>query len=190
MALFCIEGETASGKDSLIRRLKQEYPDLFDIVVSYTDRPMRETEVDGREHYFVSKNRFTEVMETEDILAYTHIRKDESSEGYRYCASAEELKRGKNLYIIDPKGVKDLKERFPELDIFVVYISCPARERLRRAISNRKQSVHDVLDRMERESEQFKECRDNHEYDAIIFNNDGYGEESYQKFKTLLLERV
>ena len=190
MALFCIEGETACGKDTLIRRLLNEFPDIFDVVISYTDRPMRETEVDGREHYFVSPKKFDYIMETEDILAYTCIRKDESSEGYRYCASAEELKNGKNIYIIDPKGVKNLKERFPGLDIFVVYISCPQRERLRRAITNRKQSVQDVLERMEKESQQFKECRDNHEYDAIIFNNDGCMEESYEKFKSILLERV
>lgn len=189
MKLFCIVGETASGKDMLVTRLCNEYPDKFKPICSYTTRPKREEEVEGREHYFVSQEEFESIMTLGDVIAYTKITKD-GTNGYEYMATLSEIEAGKNIYIIDPKGIQDLKQRFPDLDIYTVCITAPERERIQRAVANRKQSVNDVLERIENEKEQFMEFRRTHGYNSIIFNPNGCENDSYNQLKTILMKHV
>lgn len=52
--LFCIMGKSASGKDTIFKRLVQDETLNLKTVVSYTTRPMREGEQEGVEYHFVS----------------------------------------------------------------------------------------------------------------------------------------
>ena len=52
--LFCIMGKSASGKDTIFKRLVQDRELDLKTVVSYTTRPMREGEQEGVEYHFVS----------------------------------------------------------------------------------------------------------------------------------------
>ena len=49
--LFCIAGETCSGKDTLVSELIKKNPDVLKAVCSYTTRPKRDNETEGKEHY-------------------------------------------------------------------------------------------------------------------------------------------
>ena len=51
---FCIMGKSASGKDTIFKRLVQDESLCLKTIVSYTTRPMREGEKDGEEYHFVS----------------------------------------------------------------------------------------------------------------------------------------
>lgn len=186
MKLFCIVGETASGKDTLVTRLMKEFPDKFKPICSYTTRPIRESETEGKEHYFVSQEEFDSIMCLGDIIAYTKIEKGNGS-GYEYLATYSEIEAGKNIYVIDPNGIKDLKSRYPELELFTICITAPERERIQRAVTNRGQSVEDILKRIENEKEQFMEFRNNHMYNAIIFNPNGEENDAYNKLKEIIL---
>lgn len=53
--LFCIMGKSASGKDTLFKRLVQDEELRLKTVVPYTTRPMREGEKEGVEYHFVSR---------------------------------------------------------------------------------------------------------------------------------------
>ena len=125
--LFCIVGKSASGKDTLCRLASQRLG--YGIVCSSTDRPMRSGEVDGREHYFHSKEHMTTILETEHILAKTQIGE------YRYCATVESLEPKTKFYIVDPNGVHYIQEHADELGIYplVIYIDTPDEVRCERA---------------------------------------------------------
>ena len=116
--LYCICGMTASGKDSLVNRLVNDYPDKLKTICSYTTRPKRDNETDGKEHYFISKVEFNQLMKAkpDNILAYTKICSKENPDGYEYMALDNELKTA-NVYIIDPKGVKYLKEKYSKKSV-------------------------------------------------------------------------
>ena len=53
--IFCIMGKSASGKDTLFKELLRAKPALK-TVVSYTTRPIRAGEADGREYFFVHED--------------------------------------------------------------------------------------------------------------------------------------
>ena len=50
--IYLIMGKSASGKDSVYRKLAPLLADRMHTIVTYTTRPMREGEVEGREYHF------------------------------------------------------------------------------------------------------------------------------------------
>ena len=69
--IFCILGETGSGKDSLVNYTLKKYNLDLKPVLSYTDRPIRAGEQNGKEHIFLSKEEMTEFLDSnkKDIAA-------------------------------------------------------------------------------------------------------------------------
>lgn len=179
--LFCVVGKSASGKDTLCRLVKERLG--YDIVCSLTDRPMREGEVNGREHYFCSQEKMTEVLEVEHVLAKTKIGK------YRYCATVESLEPQTKLYIVDPNGIHYIQEHADELGIYpyVIYIDTPDEVRCERA--RLRGDLPDVfLERCSAEDAMFNkfrenlwECRDC----AVVHNNNL--EVAYVDFASIIL---
>ena len=56
--LFCIMGKSASGKDTIFRRLTEDERLSLKKVVPYTTRPSRKGEENGRDYYFVSEDKY------------------------------------------------------------------------------------------------------------------------------------
>lgn len=170
--LFCICGETASGKDSMVHALIEKYPDQLKCVVSHTNRPIREGEQDGIEHYFHTDEEFHNIMndKKDDIVAYTKISKKNSKNGYEYFALKEDLEKA-NIYIIDPEGIKYLKRRKDlDMKLIVIYIYSSLYTRAKRAKANRSDYNSEFNRRVQAEKTQFNDFRENKAYDYIIEN--------------------
>ena len=65
--IFYVMGKSASGKDTIYKRLLEMQPHLKQVVL-YTTRPIREGEKDGKEYYFTSEDRLKQLRE--DISVY------------------------------------------------------------------------------------------------------------------------
>lgn len=169
--LYCIVGETARGKDTLVEYLKKEYG--LRCVCSYTTRPKRPKETDGLEHHFVSKEEAEKILHNKqnEIAAYTEIGE------FQYFATTEDLKAA-DIYIIDPNGVKYLKQKYGDsLEMCILYITCPesvCRERAK----ERGDEIEVLNKRIESEKEQFCKFANAKEYD-YQYDNIGSLEELY-----------
>lgn len=169
--IFCILGESGSGKDTLVEYTLKEFKLDLKPVLSYTDRPIRQGEQNGKEHIFLSKDEMTEFLKSnkKDIAAYTQI----GETGYRYCAMTSVIDRS-DIYIIDPNGLKEFKERTGDrYNIVSIYIDCPLKERRKRT-EKRGDSVDKFEARVAAESDQFAKFREGHEYDHVIDNGSMY----------------
>ena len=129
-------GRSGSGKNYFAEQTG------LDPVISYTTRPKRPGEVEGVEHYFVD-DKFYQEFSKHYIVAYTHFN------GYHYWASMKECNE-KQVYIIDPAGVRYLKSTHPEIQVVVWYLDVPVEtciEHMRkRGDSNediKKRALHD-----------------------------------------------
>lgn len=165
--IFCILGESGSGKDTLVEYTLKEFKLDLKPVLSYTDRPIRQGEQNGKEHVFLSKDEMTEFLNSnkKDIAAYTQI----GETGYRYCAMTSVIDRS-DIYIIDPNGLKEFKERTGDrYNIVSIYIDCPLKERRKRT-EKRGDSVDKFEARVAAESDQFAKFREGHGYDHVIDN--------------------
>lgn len=51
-------GMSGSGKTTILNSLLKRNPDVFEKVVEYTNRPMRDSEVEGKDYHFVDDSFF------------------------------------------------------------------------------------------------------------------------------------
>ena len=56
-----ILGPSGVGKDTMINKLKEKYPEKFYKLPSFTTRPKRDGETDGIDYFFVTKEKFLEM---------------------------------------------------------------------------------------------------------------------------------
>ena len=174
--IFCILGESGSGKDTLVKYTLDEFKLRLKTVVSYTDREKRENETYGIEHHFVSPDTMTELLENREIAAYTKIG------DFRYCTLISDLEES-DIYIIDPNGLNELKSKYGDRFNFVaIYIDCPYGERRKRS-ENRSDFNLSFENRALAESGQFSEFRKSHGYDHVVDN--GYHSTIYKSAMTL-----
>jgi guanylate kinase len=110
--IIAIVGPSGSGKTTLSLTMYGKYSIPY--IASYTTRPMREGETDGVEHTFVSESKMPDRSE---MIAYTYFG------GYHYWATKSQVKYKPTTYVIDEKGLLELKERFSdEFNIISVYV--------------------------------------------------------------------
>ena len=65
--IFYLMGKSASGKDTIYKKVKERMPELKTIVI-YTTRPIREGEKNGREYYFVDDKKIKEFQEAGKVI--------------------------------------------------------------------------------------------------------------------------
>ena len=116
---FLIVGRSGAGKDTLARELAK---DGLVQVISYATRPKRFP--DEQTHIFVSDE---EAELLTDRVAETKIG------SYVYFATREQVEHS-DVYVIDPKGVKELVTNMPETAFAILYIDADRNERKQHAI--------------------------------------------------------
>ena len=67
--LLVISGPSGAGKDTVVRRMLEQHPEI-EMSVSATTRAPREHEVDGVDYYFLKKEDFEKRLEQGDVLEH------------------------------------------------------------------------------------------------------------------------
>ena len=155
--LFCIMGETASGKDTLTKKLCEDTS--MKAIVSYTTRPRRTNE--GDTHIFVDDSVYEKMKD--NLAAYTEIN------GFRYWTTIEQI-YDNDIYIIDPNGLETLENLgLEDIDLCSIYINVPIDIRLERALY-RGDSLEDFFSRNKSEMRQFIQMKAAGGFDYAISN--------------------
>lgn len=158
--LFCIVGRTASGKDTLTNQLCKNMN--MKQLISYTTRLPRYS--GENTHIFVTLDDYTKDVVENNIIAQTVIN------DCVYWATEQQV-YDSDFYIIDPKGLEELKNRNLNLHIVTIYIT--AEEEVRRRRFLMRQPGHQELftQRNNSENEQFEHFEQNKMFDYIIYND-------------------
>ncbi len=99
--IICIVGASGSGKTTASMILQEQFG--WTAIVSYTTRPMRKGEVNGRDHWFVKPDQ---VPPKSRMCAYTQFG------GYEYWTEwGQFLTPFPSVYVIDEKGLIDLQSK-------------------------------------------------------------------------------
>ena len=153
-----IVGETGSGKDTVARQLQ------FNKVVSYSTRPMRNTDIEGINHHFITEKEAKNLITRKGIIAYT------DKGGATYFALENELKPGINIYIINPDGIRWYKEFGPHnIESLVIYLHTPLKVREERC-KHRSDFNERFYKRVIDERDDYNEFRLSDEWDIMINN--------------------
>ena len=172
--LYCILGRTASGKSFIANEMCERFG--LSQVKSYTTRAPRKSEIESgkSDHLFITKEEMEKMRD--DMAAYTKIGEAE------YCTTFSVLERS-DIYVIDPRGVKELKKKIKEKGkdyrVVEIYISAPGRLRKERY---EKRGGKDFEKREEAENEQFLAYEREGKPDIVV-ENTGSAEGVVEKIK-------
>lgn len=139
--IICLVGESGSGKSTIAELLEK---DGYNYIQSYTTRKPRRKREKG--HIFVrnvptmatddGEGDFNREIDKRDMIAYTFYN------GNHYWATKEQYKnKGTSVYVIDPAGIKYLKERVTDAEIVIIYLKCDECKRLVRIINRNYNKV-------------------------------------------------
>lgn len=161
--LITVAGRNSAGKSLIAKKVAEALG--LNVVKSYATRKPRPEELEkgleNCDHIFVSDEEYDKL---ENITAETKIN------GARYCTTQEILDNS-DIYVIDPKGIKDLKERCgSRYKLLQFYIYADADKRAARFVA-RGETKAKFEAREQSEDEQFCDYENNHGWDIIIYNN-------------------
>lgn len=130
--IFAILGKASVGKDTLTSYLSEltEYP----IALSFTTRPMRKNEEQGREYNFISKDKFDWLKEEGKLAEYTSYNVA-SGETWYYGSTKDELEKAEYVvFIVNPQGLKQLKDIYGDR-VCSILINADAKIRITRYLN-------------------------------------------------------
>jgi guanylate kinase len=122
--MLVVSSPSGAGKSTLARRLLESDP-LISMSVSVTTRPKRVNEVDGQDYFFVSRERFEDMVREGACLEHATVF------GNRYGTPAGPVERllgeGRDvLFDIDWQGAQQLTAK-AKGDLVRVFILPPSR---------------------------------------------------------------
>jgi guanylate kinase len=165
--LVVISGFSGSGKGTLMKKLIEEYGADYALSVSATTRDPRPGEVDGKDYFFVSKDRFEEMIQTDALVEYAQYVENYYGTPKQYVL--EQLDAGKNVILeIEIQGALKIREQFP--DTRLLFVTAPDAETLKNRLIGRGTESEEVV--FKRLSRAVEESRGMEEYDYLVINDD------------------
>lgn len=163
--LIVISGASGVGKGTVLKRMMELRPGMS-FSVSATTRDPRDGEQDGVHYYFVTREKFEEMIAQGAFLEY-----DEHAKNYygtpRFQIE-EKQKLGHVLLDIEPNGAKAVREADPEATL--IFILPPSMEELERRLRGRGDTSEEQIKmRMERAVWEIQQSK---WYDHVVVNDD------------------
>ena len=153
--LFVISGASGVGKSTVLKRVLEVRPDVR-FSVSATTRLPREGEVEGVSYYFVTHEKFRQMIEENAFVEYDDHMKN--FYGTPRDQLEEKLEKGHVILDIEPNGAFNVRRQCP--DAVLIFIAPPSMEEVERRLRSRGDTPEDQsclrLDRANWEMEQSK----------------------------------
>lgn len=164
--LFVISGPSGAGKSTVVFKAMEGRED-YCFSTSVTTRKPRPGEVDGREYFFIDRDRFSEMVLRDELLE--HAEYVSNSYGTPRAYVEEQLDAGFDVILdIEIQGARQVHEKMPEA--VMIFIAPPTLEELERRLVNRGTDTAEAIrDRLARARQEYAEADF---YSYIIVNDD------------------
>ena len=130
--LFVISGASGVGKSTVLKKVMDARKDLI-FSVSATTRAPRDKEVDGVSYYFITRQKFQDMIDNNEFLEY-----DEHHETLYGTPAAEVLRKqeiGNVVLDVEPNGAFNVRKARP--DATLIFIMPPSWEALEQRLRSR-----------------------------------------------------
>lgn len=165
--VIVLSGPSAVGKSSVVRKLRDEVPDLH-FSVSATTRPPRPGEVDGVDYHFVSAEEFQRLIDDGELLEWAEIHGGLQRSGTPARPVADAAAAGQPVLIeVDLAGAKAVKQAMPES--LAVFLAPPSWDALEQRLIGRGTETPETIAR--RLTTARAELAAQNEFDVVVVNS-------------------
>ena len=162
--LFVISGASGVGKSTVLSKVMAARDDLS-FSVSATTRKARPGEQEGVHYYFITKERFEEMIAQDAFIEYDNHNKNYY--GTPIAQLEEKMEKGHVILDIEPVGARNVKDKRP--DATLIFILPPSAEELERRLRSRGDTPEDQIQiRLERAKWEMDQVS---WYDHTVTNN-------------------
>ena len=164
--LFVVSGPSGVGKNTLLNVIIDS-GEKVQYSVSATSRPIRPGEVDGKSYYFVTRERFEQLIEENALLEYAEYVGNYY--GTPLGPIREAIENGVDVVMdVDVVGALKIKKRLPEA--VLVFVTAPSFDIIRKRLIHRGDVAPGLMEeRLERAK---WECQQAEHYEYIVVNDD------------------
>lgn len=164
---FVLSSPSGAGKTTISRKML-EIDEHLTMSVSYTTREPRPGEVDGTDYFFISKDKFREMINADEFVEHAEVFGN--FYGTPRAFVEENLSAEKDvIFDIDWQGTRQLSKTMPD-DVVSVFILPPSMAELEKRLNSRAQdSAEVVAKRMKKASREISHWN---EYDYVLINQD------------------
>ena len=165
--MIVLSSPSGAGKTTLTKKLQKNNSN-FHISISHTTRPPRPNEIDGKDYYFVTKEKFEKLTKDGNFYEYATIF--DNYYGTLRDPVINLLSKGKDiLFDIDWQGTQQLKQ-IKNLPLLTFFIIPPNTQSLKNRLLQRNQDKkHSVEKRMSKFNEEISHWN---EYNYVVVNDD------------------
>ena len=135
--IFYLMGKSASGKDTIYKKVKEQMPELKTIGI-YTTRPIREGEQNGREYHFVDDDKLKELQQAGKVI---ELREYNTVHGiWKYFTADDGQFDGEDNYLAigTLESYVKLRDYFGQERLFPIYVEVEDGIRLERALARER----------------------------------------------------
>jgi len=164
--LFVVSSPSGGGKGTLIQRVLKKVPNLS-YSVSFTTRAPRSGEVDGLEYFFVTPDKFDQMVAANEFLEWAYVH------GKQYGTARQqvvaEVSAGRDIILeVDVQGAASVRELIP--DSVSIFILPPSFAVLKRRLQARGTDSPEELDLRLRNAP--VELKNYSAFEYLILNDD------------------
>ena len=165
--MVVLSSPSGAGKTTLTKKVLNSSNNIL-MSVSATTRQPRPGEVDGKDYIFLSKSKFSEMIDNDEFLEYAKVF--DNFFGTPRAPVEDALAKGFDIvFDIDWQGAQQLTQAAAN-DLVKIFILPPNMRELENRLRSRAQDSDDVIARRMSKSE--NEISHWAEYDYIIINED------------------
>ena len=165
--MYILSSPSGAGKTTLVKKISRNKN--FSISISHTTRKPRPNEKNGKDYFFVSKNKFKKLIKQNEFLE--HAKVFDNYYGSSKSLITEKLQKGKNIiFDIDWQGTKQIRNKKLRYKLLTIFILPPSKKELtKRLIKREKKNMKTVLKRMKEFKKDLSRWKD---YDFVVINDD------------------
>ena len=183
--LIILSGPSGVGKGTIRKRIMEDESLHLSYSVSMTTRTKRNSEIDGKDYFFVDPSTFQSAIDQDHLLEWAEFV------GNRYGTPkivVEQLRQlGKNVLLeIEINGAKQVIAKTMGPGLVTIFLMPPSFEALEARIRKRKTEPEAII--QERLEKAKREMNLHHDYQYLVIND--HLERAAEQIKQIIKERM
>jgi guanylate kinase len=178
--LIVISGPSGIGKDAVVGLLRKTNPDTH-FVVTVNSRPPRPDEVDGRDYFFVSREKFEAMIEAGELLEHAKVYSD--YKGIPKSQVREALASGKDVIMrLDVQGAMTIRKICPEA--VLIFLTASSREEwVNRLLERRSETPEELELRFNTAAEEYAMID---QFDYLVVNSEHHLDKTIEDIQAII----